>query len=409
MDDILKSIKNVLQFADKKNIYPSIYRIESAPTEPVVSIGQKKVLMFSSNNYLGLANDSRIKDTVIEGVKKYGVGSGGSRLLSGNTDVQEELEEKIASFKDSEAGITFLAGYMANTGGIPALMNIPEISPINILKKIVSLSSPAVIFSDELNHASIVDGVRLSKAKKVIYKHLDLNHLENLLRKDRSKKRKLIITDGVFSMDGDIALLPGLIQLAESYNATLFVDDAHGSGVLGKTGKGTFEYYNLSPNSNTIVMGTFTKAFGGIGGFIVGTKELIRYLRVTARTHVFSAPIPPALVMGLIKAIEIVGDSPALPQQTMENANYLRTELQGLGFNTLHSQTQIIPVLIPDENNCIRLSKLLLERGIFAPSIRWPAVPKHKSRLRVTVMASHTKNHLDEFLQAISESKKLSL
>ena len=391
-----KFLKKIIE----ENYYPDFNMIIGSATLPEVDIGGRKLLMFSSNNYLGIANNPEIIKSASAALNRYGLGSGGSRLLSGNIDIHNELEKTIADFKNQESAIVFLAGYMANVGAIPAIVNHYTISSKLIFIKKIERYNDSAIFSDELNHASIVDGVRLSKAERLVYKHNDMEDLENLLKKCKNKGR-LIVTDGVFSMDGDIAPVDKLVRLAKQYDALLMVDDAHASGVLGKNGRGTGEYFNVEDKID-IVMGTFTKAFGGIGGFISGSKELTDYLRISARTYVFSAPPPPVISAGLIKSIKIVKESNYLREKLWSNVNYLRAGLKDLGFTVL-GETQILPVLIGDEDKAIKISRKLFENGIFAPAVRWPAVSKGNSRLRLTVMASHTKEHIIKLLEVLGK------
>lgn len=405
----LDKLKEVLDIAKKKEILPKVYTIKGPSTNPEIEVffgnETKKSLMFSSNNYLGIANDERVKGAVIRGIEKYGMGSGGSRLVSGNIDIQEELERQIAEFKGYEAAITFSTGYMANTGGIPAILNPPVLSFIDILnEKIFKLNTP-VVFSDEFNHASIVDACRMSKSKRIIYKHKDLKDLAHKLKSVGRRKRKLIVTDGVFSMDGDIAPLEGIMDLAEKYQAAVMVDDAHATGVLGDEGRGTMEYFNLKREPE-IMMGTFTKAFGAVGGFIAGSKDLINYLRVTARTYIFSAPIPPAIVAGILEALTIIKEEKR-HKKLFENINYIKPKLKGLGCNILESETQIIPIIIGKEDKATKVSKKLIEEGIFVPAILWPAVPKEMSRLRVTIMSTHQREHLDTFFEKVKKVKEM--
>ena len=396
----------MLNFINGEGLYPEIKIISGSPTNTEIIVENKKILIFCSNDYLGLANNPILKKAAHEAIDKYGVGSGGSRLVSGNTDIQLQLEKSIAEFKGGEAAITFSTGYMANTGTIPAVIDV--ISNIKkIGNKIIALPSfkKNIILSDELNHASIIDGCRLSHAKIVVYKHKNIKDLENKLKKYKNS-RKLIVTDGVFSMDGDIAPLPDIARLAKKYNAMAMVDDAHASGVLGKEGRGTSEYFGLKPNDIDIIMGTFTKAFGGVGGFVVGSKDLIDFLRISARSYIFSAPIPPAIVAGLLIAITEAKNNANLRKALWEHANYLKDSLKKMGFNTLLSETQIIPVLIGKEEKAIEFSKLLFENGILAPCVRWPAVPWGEARLRLTVKATHTKEQIDYLIKNIEKIGK---
>lgn len=396
----MKAIEKFLEFIDKNGLYPDLRIIEGAAT-PEVFIDGRKVLMFSSNNYLSLSTHPSVINATIEAVKKYGGGSGGSRLLSGNLKIFRELEEKIVEFKGGEDAIVWPTGYSANVGIITAVMDssIFKISgPLNIFS-----GRKNIILSDEINHASIIDGCRMTKQEVAVYEHLDMEDLEKLLKK-YSGARKLIVTDGVFSMDGDIAPLDKISTLAKKYSALTMVDEAHASGILGKTGKGTLEYFNLKPVKDIdIVMGTLGKSFGSAGGFVTGSKNLIRYLRVASRSYMFSTAMTPATAAAAMAAINVAQTEPQWREKLLENSNYLRTGFQKIGFNTLGSQTQIIPILIGEDEKAIKFSRELFEKNIYAPAVRWPAVEKGKARIRVAVMAAHTKDQIDYLVKCCEE------
>ena len=394
----MNNIKKLIDILRSKDIYPDIRSVQGVATEPEIIVDGKRVILFCSNNYLGLSNNKEVKESIKNAVEKYGMGSGGSRLVSGNLDIHQELEHEIASFKGSESAVNFLSGYMANTGTIPAVLTDLEYSLKSIFKNKL-LVDRAEVFSDELNHASIVDGCRLSKAEIVVYKHKDTIDLEKKLKKSKALK-KLIISDGVFSMDGDIAPIDKLADLAEKYRSMLMIDDAHGSGVLGPNGEGTEAHFKLK-NKVDITLGTYTKAFGGVGGFVSGTKALTDFLRITARSYIFSAPIPPSISAGLITAIKIAKNEGFRREKLISNAKYLRLKLKDSGFNVL-GETPIIPVVIGKDEDSISMSRKLFEKGIFAPAIRWPAVPKNQSRLRLTVMATHTKEQIDTLVDSLN-------
>lgn len=402
---ILDDIKKTLGYVEQTIEYPDIRTITGPSTNTEVIVDGKKVLMFCSNNYLSLAANEKIKEAVVAATKIYGMGSGGSRLVSGNISVQEELEGKIAKFKGAEGAITFTTGYMANIGVIPALLNPPETNIANILKNKTFLRDKAAVFSDELNHASIIDGCSLAKADKFVYRHKDMDSLEKSLMRAQGYKRKLIVTDGVFSMDGDIAPIDKIVELAEKYDALIMIDDAHATGILGETGRGTMEHFGIKNNPRVITMGTFTKVFGGIGGFITGSLNLVKYLRVTARPYIFSAPIPPSITKGLITAIDIVRNEPERRERLLSNVKYAKVKLIAEKFNILDSKTQIIPVYIGEERKAIEVSRILLDRGIFIPCVRWPAVAKGQSRLRLTMMSDHTKEQIDKMIEALSYAR----
>jgi len=382
----MEQIKRILRWTEEHGLYPDTKIVSSAPS-PEITIGEKSYISFCSNNYLGLSIHPEVKQASIEAIQKYGTGAGGARLVSGTYEVHIELEKVIAKFKCAEDAMVFSAGYLVNIGTISALMDLPATDFFSLFKQ------KGIILSDELNHASIVDGCRLSHAKKVIYKHRDMGDLKSKLKKYK-RKRKLIVTDGVFSMDGDIAPLPDIVMLAKKYNAMIMVDDAHSTGVLGKNGRGTAEHFGLEGKVD-IYMGTLSKALGGAGGFVAGNKELIKYLRIRARSYVFSTAMPPGVAGGLLTAFKQIENNPVLREKLWRNADYLRTSLKKEGFSTLESETQIIPMLIGDEENAMKTAKLLFEKGIFVAPIGWPAVPKKKARIRFTVMALHTREQID--------------
>lgn len=394
--DYFSKIVNLLK---KQKLYPEIKTITGPSSNPEIIIDGKKYLTFCSNNYLGLADNQEIKNIVIEGVKKYGVGSGSTRLLSGTLDVQVEFERKLAEFYGFADSITFSSGFLASVGVVRMLVD-----PFPYFK-IPFDNKEGVIISDELNHASIIDAVRLSHAQRVIYKHNDMKDLERLLSENK-KKKKLIITDAVFSMDGDFADLKNIVKLANEYEALIYIDDAHGTGVLGSHGEGTAHHLGVKKEID-VIMGSFTKAWGSIGGFtVIKSQDLSDYLRVTARSYIFSDPILPSVVAGLIKALEIIRNGDDLRSETLENAKYLREELKKMGFEVLGETMPIVPPLLHSEKNAIKFSQKLLDAGILAPAVRRPAVPEGKERLRLTTMATHTKDQIDYLLENMEKIGK---
>lgn len=390
-----------LKFLHKNNLYPAIYTINGPSTSPLVNINGKKYLTFCSNNYMGLANDPRVVDVVLNHIKKYGIGSGSTRLLSGTLDIQIEFEKALADFLGFDDSITFSSGYLANVGVIRSLVDaFPYFT--------LFAEDKGVIFSDALNHASIIDGTRLAKAERLVYRHKNIDHLESLLKKHK-KQRKLILTDGIFSMDGDLAPLGALTALAKEYSALIMVDDSHGVGVLGPNGEGTAHHLKVSKDVD-VVMGSFTKAFGSIGGFITADQEISDYLRVTARSYIFSDPILPGIVAGLLKTVHLMKEEHSSRKILLENALYLRTSLKNMGFEVLGEITPIVPVLTGSERKAMDLSKLLFEYGILAPAIRRPAVVEGQERIRLSLMATHTREHVDILLNNMSIlGKKLKL
>lgn len=361
-----------------------------------IKIKGKKLLNLCSNNYLGLANAQRLKDAAIQAVKKFGVGAGASRLVSGSTTLHKQLEKELAHFKKQEAALVYSSGYSANLGIIPSLVD-----------------RQTIVFSDRLNHASIIDGIILSRAECVRYPHKDTQALEKLLSRPssvvpalpagRRRPKKLIVTDSVFSMDGDIAPVPELLELAKKYDCLLMLDEAHATGVLGKNGRGALEHFGLKSDERIIQMGTLSKAIGGLGGFVCGKKDLIEYLINCSRSFIFSTALPAALCASAIEAIDIIEKDGSLPKRLWDNANFLRKGLQSLGFDTLASQTPIIPVLTRQPKLTMEFSQELFKEGIFVQGIRPPSVPEGSCRLRVTVMATHTLNDLQSALTAFKK------
>jgi 8-amino-7-oxononanoate synthase len=394
----MEYVKKLLKAVESHNLYPEARRVSSSAS-PEALVDEKKVLSFCSNNYLGMATHPKVIQASVEATQKYGTSCGGSRLISGNLELQEELEKEISSFKSAEAAILFMTGFMANSGTIPALMNI-----VNAYGMPRIAQEDNIILSDELNHASIVDACRLCKAERFIYKHRDMSDLEQILKENR-KKRKLIITDGVFSMDGDIAPLPQIIELAEKYEAMVMVDDAHATGILGEKGGGTIDHFHLEGKVD-VIMGTFSKAFGGVGGYVAGSYELIRYLRMRARQYIFSSALPPGTAAGIIAAIREIRNHPELREKLWKNVDQLKSGFRSMGFNTLDSETQIIPVFIGKEKTAMRASEELFNNGIFVPAVRWPAVPEGQARLRCTVMATHTEGQINRALEAFQKVGK---
>lgn len=392
----MKRINEIMSYIQDHSLYPDL-RVVEGPQEPETIVDGKKVIMFCSNNYLGLSMHPDIVNAACEATRKYGVGSGGSRLLSGNLDLHKQFESEIAAYEGGEDAIAWPTGYSANVGLISALMDPLKIRPGDFF------SLDGVVFSDELNHASIVDGIKLSKQKKSIYKHRDVEDLEKKLKK-YPWRRKLVVTDSVFSMDGDIAPLDKIVPLCKKYGAMLMIDEAHATGVIGENGHGSLEYFNLKIGRDVdIVMGTCSKSLTSTGGFAVGNKNLISYLRVASRSYMFSAAMTPATVATLIAAMKVMKNEPERHKKLVKNAEYLRAGFHKAGFDTLSSQTQIIPILIGSDEDAIQFSRSLFEKGIYAPAVRWPAVEKGKSRIRFALMATHTQEHLDKLIKACIE------
>jgi len=388
-------------FLEKEGIAPTFHKIETAGTEPEVIINGKKVLMFSSNNYLGLALHPKVIAKAKEALEKHGLGPGGSRFLCGNIDILDELDKETAELVGTEDAVTLPTGYMANVAVFKAIMD-PIIGIFPYRK------GEGVIFSDEFNHGSIVDGCRLSYAEKVIFRHNDLSDLEKKLKRSSLRRHKMIVTEGVFSPWGEFAPLPEILELAKKYNAVFMVDDAHGVGAVGKTGGGAVEHFGLRGQVD-IVMGSFDKALGGMGGFLASGKKLAEHLRVAARPNILSSAVSGVLAGGLIEAIKICRSEEGikLRSQLSANADYLRKNFNALGFKIVgNGEVPVTPVFIGEESKSIRLADRLLEYGIYSPSFRWPAVPKGESRIRITPMATHKKEHLDALLHAFGKVKE---
>ncbi|MDR5683764.1 MAG: glycine C-acetyltransferase [Armatimonadota bacterium] len=342
----------------------------------------REVVNLCSNNYLALANHPKLKEAARRAVDQLGVGSGAVRTIAGNMALHRELEEELARFKHTEATLLYQSGFAANAGTVSAI-----------------LTKEDVVVSDELNHASIIDGCRLSGATKKIYRHRDVAHARELLAASRDARVVLLITDGVFSMDGDIAPLPELCALAREYGAIMMVDDAHASGVLGRQGRGTVDHFGLHGQVD-IQVGTLSKAFATLGGYVAGSRALIEYLMHKARPLLFSTSHPPAVAAAALAAVRVVQEEEGLIERLWENTRYFKDGLRQLGFDTGASQTPITPVMTGDEILAMRLSDRLFEEGVFALGIGFPTVPRGKARVRTIVTSGHTREDLDRALDA---------
>ncbi|OHA17185.1 MAG: hypothetical protein A2830_02535 [Candidatus Taylorbacteria bacterium RIFCSPHIGHO2_01_FULL_44_110] len=399
----LKYFQKYLDYLREDDLYPKIHEIEGPSTSPVIQIDKKKYLTFCSNNYLGLAEHPQIKEQTKKAIDIYGTGSGSTRLLSGTLDIQTEFESVLAKHFGYDSSITFSSGYLANAGVIRMLVDQFPYFELPTFSNLFG-NETGFIISDELNHASIIDGVRLAKADRAVFKHDDMVDLEKLLNSS-NHKRKLIITDGVFSMDGDIANLKEITKLAKAYGALLFVDDSHAVGVLGHKGEGVAHYLGVEKDVD-VLMGSFTKAFGSIGGFITANQTIVDYIRITARSYIFSDPIPPAIVYGLITTLRIIAEGDTLREKVFENANKLRGGLKKSGFTVLGDKTPIVPLFIGNEKKAIQFSDALHSYGILAPCVRRPAVLEGKERIRFSVMASHSFEQIDTLLNVCDEIGK---
>ena len=383
----MSTFREELDLLKQQGLFRSTRLVEGAQQSRVILDG-REVIMLCSNNYLGLADHPLLKDAAVRAVEKYGVSSGASRLVSGTMELHNELEASIALFKGTEAALVFNSGYAANTGIIPALAGRGD-----------------VVFCDRLNHASIIDGCLLSRAKLVRYPHNDTAALRRLMEENETNGRRLIVTDGVFSMDGDIAPLADLVALKKEFGALLMVDDAHGTGVLGPTGRGTAEHFGLMSEID-IHMGTLGKALGSFGAYAAGSLDIVEYLINHARSFIFSTSLPPAVLAISIAAIELVNspEGTSLRARLAENAGFFRTALCSAGFDTMGSGTQIIPVFAGEPETVMEFSNLLLDSGIYVQGIRPPTVPAGSCRLRCTVMATHASDDLEEAVEAITKA-----
>jgi 8-amino-7-oxononanoate synthase len=369
IEDRLAEIKN-------RGLYRRL-RSVSGPQGPRVLLDGKPVLLLCSNNYLGLADHPRVREAAAEAAMRYGAGSGASRLVSGNMTIHRRLEEQLAVFKRSEACLLFGSGYLANAGVVSTLAREGD-----------------VVFSDELNHASIIDGCRLSKAETFVYDHCDTEHLEWGLGQAEGRG-SLIVTDGVFSMDGDVAPLERIVELAQRYDARVMVDDAHGTGAIGPDGRGAVAAAGLEDEVD-VVVGTLGKSLGSYGAYVCCDKPMAKYLINTARTLIFSTALPPPAVAAAMAALGLLREQPRRVEKLQRNAQVLRDALAAEGLPSPRSSTQIVPLIVGDADDTVRASERALERGVFAQAIRPPTVPAGTSRLRLALMASHTKSELRE-------------
>lgn len=377
IDDELKALH-------EQGLYNRIRTIQS-PQGAWLKVDGKDVLNFCSNNYLGLANHPRLVEAARQAVQKYGVGPAAVRSIAGTMDLHVELERRLAAFKGVEAAITFQSGFNANLGTIPALVGKED-----------------VIFSDELNHASIIDGCRLSGATIVRYAHNDVQDLENKIQEWQGKyRRALIVTDGVFSMDGDIAPLPEIYEVARRHDILLMVDDAHGEGVLGRGGRGIVDHFDLHGKVD-IEVGTLSKAFGVVGGVVAGNARIVEWLRQRGRPFLFSSAMTVPDVAACLAALDLLEESTHLVEKLWENTRYFKAEMKRLGFDTGQSQTPITPIMLGEAPLAQEFSRRLFDEGVFAMAIGYPTVPKGKARIRVMISAAHERQDLEKGLEAFA-------
>ena len=378
-------IQERLEEIRSRNLYRQLKRVDGEQDATVVLDG-REVLNLSSNNYLGLANHPALKEAAREALDRWGCGSGASRLISGNMTAHEELEERIARFKGTEAALVFNSGYQANVGIIATLAEQDD-----------------VVLSDQLNHASVIDGCRLSRAAVAVYRHCDMDHLESLLKDAPAAARKLIVTESVFSMDGDVAPLGEMVELAERHGAMVMVDEAHATGVRGPNGAGVVAELGLGDRV-LVQMGTLGKAMGAFGAYVAGSASLRELLINRARSFIFTTSLPPVVMAMAAAAIDLVEKEPERQCALRRNTERLRDGLQRIGY-TVAGSTQIIPVMVGEEQPCMDLAARLLESGFYVQGIRPPTVPPRTSRLRVTTMATHTTKQMEQAVNAFAQAR----
>jgi len=377
LDEALRELR-------RDGLYRTLRELEGEQL-PRARFDGREVINLSSNNYLGLTTHPKLKEAAIQAVRTLGAGSGSVRTIAGTMKLHMELERRIAAFKKTEASVVFQSGFAANAGTVSSLLGKEDL-----------------IISDELNHASIIDGARLSRAQIRVFPHRDVEALERLLEETRDVKRRLVITDGVFSMDGDVAPLPKIAALARAHGAIMMIDDAHSSGVLGKAGRGTVDHFDLHGQVD-VQVGTLSKAIGVLGGYVCGSKSLIEYLYHRARPFLFSTSHPPAVAAACLAAFDVLEQEPERIEKLWANTRRFKAGLARLGFNTGSSETPITPILVGEADLAMRFSDRLFERGVFAQGIGYPTVAKGKARLRTIVTATHTDEDLDRALSILGE------
>jgi glycine C-acetyltransferase len=373
--DPLAFLGSELETLKQQGLYRHL-RILEGEQRPTTTFDHRQVVNLSSNNYLGLTTHPRLREAALEATRRYGVGSGSVRTIAGTMEIHMELEQRLADFKRTEAVVVFQSGFAANAGTVAAV-----------------LSKDDVVVSDELNHASIIDGCRLSKAAIRVFPHKDPDAARRVLKDLPASQRKLLISDGVFSMDGDVGALPELCALAEEFGCIMMVDDAHASGVFGKNGRGTIDHFNLHGRVD-IQVGTLSKAIGSLGGYVAGNRTLIEFLYHRARPFLFSTSHPPAVAAACIAALDVLTEEPQIIERLWDNAHFFKSGLQALGFNTGLSESPITPVIVGDGALAMQLSDRLFQDGVFAQGIAYPTVARDKARVRTIVTATHTRQEL---------------
>jgi len=378
---MLRDLKQEIKHLETRHLRRQL-RIVESPSDPTITIEGRRFISMASNNYLGLANHPGVKQAAIEAIEQWGVGAGAARLISGTMTPHHQLERDLARFKQVEAALTFGTGYTTNLGLIPALID-----------------RDGLILADRYCHASLIEACRLSKARLRVFHHNDAEHLESLLKKREKARPTLVVTEGVFSMDGDLAPLPDLLALCRQHEVTLVIDDAHGTGVMGTNGRGTVEHFGVNPQ-DLIQMGTLSKAIGTSGGYVAGPASLKDYLINTAKAFIYTTAQPPAIAAAASTAIRIIQDEPARRERLRTKRNALHAALTGLGFQLTDTQSPILPIIVKSPERAVEMSQALYEAGIYVPAIRPPTVPKHSSRLRLTVSSEHTQEQLETVVTA---------
>ena len=382
-----ETIQDQLEAIKRGSLYRRLRRVEN-DQGPTLILDGCEVINFSSNNYLGIANHPALAEAAKKAIDRYGCGSGASRLISGNMTLHEELENRLAAFKATEAALVFNSGFQANTGILSTLTGDGD-----------------AILSDALNHASIIDGCRLSRAKTIVYDHRDLDQLEDGLKQVTNAGRKLIVTESIFSMDGDEAPLIAIVELAEKYDAMVMVDEAHATGIFGANGAGVVAKLGLGERV-TVQMGTLGKALGGFGAYVAGSRTVREFLINRCRSFIFTTSLPPAIMAMAIAAIDLVGREPGRREALWHNCRMLKEGLRELGFTPGASESPILPLIVGDAGKCMQFSERLLAQGIFAQGIRPPTVPPGTSRLRITLMSTHTREHIDRAIDVFRRVKE---
>jgi len=372
------------EFVRGLGLYP-YFRTISSGQDPVVSMNGSSVIMLGSNNYLGLTNHPEIKAAAAVALAAYGTGTAGSRFLNGTLDIHVELEERLAAFMQREAALTFSTGFQVNLGVISSLIDRKD-----------------TVVLDNMDHACILDGARLSFGRVLKFLHNDMASLEERLRSVDSGRGSLIVVDGVFSMEGDLADLPGIVALAKRHGSRVMVDDAHGVGVMGDHGRGTAEHFGLEDEVD-LVMGTFSKSLAAVGGFVAGARPVVDWIKHHARSLIFSAAPPPASVASVIKALEVIEREPERRARLWDNTRYMKRELENLGYDTGASQSPVIPLVVGEDMTAFRMTMRLQEEGVFVNPVITPAVPPDRAMIRTSYMATHTRDHLDRALAAVAK------